>query len=240
MSWSDDLAAWWLGEVASDPTYQRQVIPLAMRLLEPEAGLTYLDLGCGDGPLMAALSARGANPIGVDGSELLATKALPHGGVIVGRLPAMGFIATDSVDGVAVVLVAEHLSDIAGLFSESARVTRPHGSMVMVTNHPLLTAPGSGPFVDPDDGEVLWRWGGYLSGGFTDEPVGEGTARFHHHRLDAILNGAARSGWVLTDALEDGYDTTAGTDRLLAAQSQVPRLLGLRWTLGTAEHRAAD
>jgi SAM-dependent methyltransferase len=229
--WGDDLAAWWLGEVGSDGAYRDEVLPLALRMLRVREGAVYLDLGCGDGSLIAAAAARGALPVGVEGSEVLAATSRRAGPVVVGRLPELGFLRDGGVEGVAVVLVLEHLPEIERLFVEAARVTRPGGVLAVVVNHPLLTAPGSGPFVDPTDGEVLWRWGDYLDDGFTDEPAGGATVRFHHRPLASVLSAAAAAGWILEEVEECGVGPRrAAADPLLAAQAQVPRLLGVRWS----------
>jgi SAM-dependent methyltransferase len=227
--WSGDLADWWIGEAASDPAYRAQVLPLALALLEPRPGEQYLDLGCGAGPLLRELAAAGATAMGVDASASLARRAADHSPTVVGLLPRLGFIRDQAVDGVAIVLVLEHVEDAGRLLSEAHRVTRPGGALAVVVNHPLLTAPGSGPFVDPDDGEVLWRWGRYLRGTHTDEPAGDGTVRFHHRSLSELLNAGADAGWVLQRVAEVGHDPDKA-DPLLAAQSEVPRLLGARWS----------
>jgi SAM-dependent methyltransferase len=234
IDWGEDLAKWWLGEVASDPAYASEVLPLASRLLDPRPGCTYLDLGCGDGGLMAAIAAAGAVPVGVDASAPLAGRARASGAVVLARLPDIGFLGDGTVDGVAVVLVLEHLPEVRTLFAEAARVTRRGGALAVVVNHPLMTAPGSGPFLDPEDGEVLWRWGRYLDAGSTTEPAGEGTVVFHHHTLGHLLSEAAAAGWSLS-RIEERPVLAAwmGDDSLLRSQDQVPRLLGARWLRGT-------
>ncbi|MEX2323463.1 MAG: methyltransferase domain-containing protein [Acidimicrobiia bacterium] len=226
--WSGDLADWWIGESASDPVYRTQVLPLALALLDPRPGERYLDLGCGEGPLLRELAGVGATAIGMDASVALARRAADHSPTVVGLMPELGFIRDRAVDGVAIVLVLEHVEDAGRLLAEAHRVTRPGGALVLVVNHPLLTAPGSGPFLDPDDGEVLWRWGSYLSGTHTDEPAGDGTVRFHHRSLSELMSAAASAGWALQRMTEVGYDPH-GADPLFAVQSEVPRLLGARW-----------
>lgn len=228
--WDDRLAAWWLGEVAADPAYLDEVLPLALEMLRPEKDHLYLDLGCGDGRLLDAVAAAGAHAVGVEGSATLAATARLAGPVAVGRIPDLGFLGDSSVDGVAIVLVLEHLEETGRVFAEAARVTRPGGVLALVVNHPLLTAPGSGPFLDPEDGEVLWRWGDYMDDGFTDEPAAEGTVRFHHRSLAALLTTAAAAGWSLEELAERSVGPErAASDPLLWAQGQVPRLLGARW-----------
>ena len=82
-----------------------------------------------------------------------------------------------SVDGAYAVLVVEHLADHRGFFSETTRVVRPGGVLVVVTNHPVWTAPDSSPITD-SDGEVLWRPGECFSSGTVDVAAGGGIVTF--------------------------------------------------------------
>lgn len=231
MTWDEDLAEWWLGEVASDLAYVEEVMPLALAMLRPEAGKTYLDLGCGEGRLLGAIVEAGGRGLGVDASPRLAAVAAQIAPVAIGRLPELGFIADASVDGIAIVLVIEHLTEWSGLLDEAARVTRPGGVLALVVNHPLITAPDSAPVIDPMDGEVLWRWGRYFGGGFTEEQAGDLPIRFHHRTISELLGGAARAGWALEEIEELGVGPgRAGRDPILAAQLELPRLLGIRWS----------
>ena len=229
--WGDDLAEWWLAEVHADPAYELEVLPLALDLLDPLSGKTYLDLGCGEGGLLRRIRDAGAVGLGVDLSPRLAAVARATAPTIVGRLPEIAFVRDGSVDGVTTVLVLEHLEDPARLMAEAARVTRAGGVFVLIVNHPVLTAPGSAPVVDADDGEALWRWGDYLGEGFTEEPAGgAGSIRFNHHPTGELLTEAAGVGWSLERMVERGVaPERAHADPLLAAQQGIPRLLGLRW-----------
>ncbi|MDX1690856.1 MAG: methyltransferase domain-containing protein [Acidimicrobiia bacterium] len=228
--WGDDLADWWLGEIASDIGYAGEVLPMALGLLDPAAGETVLDVGCGEGRVMREIAARGATPIGVDLSFDLLGHAAESGPVVAARLPSLGFLGDGVVDAAVVVLVLEHLPEVAGLFAETARVVRSGGRLALVVNHPVLTAPDSGPIVDPDDDEVLWRWGDYFGSGSTVEPAGESSVAFHHRSTAALLTAAADAGWTL-ERLEEAPvgEQRRRADPLLDAQADVPRLLGARW-----------
>jgi SAM-dependent methyltransferase len=165
-------------------------------------------------------------------SERLATAAALAGPAVVARLPDLDWLADDAVDGAYVVLVLEHLEEIERLFLECARVVRPGGRLAVVANHPLMTAPGSAPVFDPEDGEILWRWGDYLGAGTTAEPAGSGRVTFHHRSMAALLGTAAAAGWCLGRVVEEGVgDAQAVRDPLLALQRNIPRLLGLRWSI---------
>src|SRR5690606_8028911 len=141
------------------------------------------------------------------------------------------FLGSDSVDGVVLVLVLEHIRDEEHVLAEAARVTRPGGVLALVINHPIWTAPGSTPIQDTT-GEILWRPGEYFSTGWSDEPAGEGTIRFHHRTISRLLNSAASAGWMLEEMVEEGV-TDAQIERTpgLRGQEHIPRLLGVRWRL---------
>ena len=229
--WGDDLAAWWVAEIADDPAYRDEVMPLALDLMDPRAGQRWLDMGCGEGTLIRTLAKSGVRAVGCDLSPALAARAAEAAPTVVARLPSLEFILDASVDGAAAVLVVEHIEDDAVLLSEAARVVRPGGALVFVINHPTFTAPGSGPFVDSDD-ELLWRWGSYLERGSSTEKAGSDTPSitFHHRPMGEMLTTAARAGWALQRMVElPAGERRRREDPVLAAQAHVPRLLGVRW-----------
>src|SRR5690606_29360619 len=92
--WSS-LGDWWLDELAGDPAYEEEVLPLALELLDPERGRTYLDLGCGEGRLMAALQRAGSVPVGVDVAPDLLSRAAAFGAVHRAEVPPIP-LASDS------------------------------------------------------------------------------------------------------------------------------------------------
>lgn len=223
MTWEQGHADWWLGEVAGDPSYERDVDPLLHTLVPARSGPPLLDVGCGEGRYLGRFGAT----IGIDLLPALARVARRRGPVVVGDASRSLPFADGAFSGAYAVLVLEHLADPGHLVDELARVVRPGGWLVVVHNHPVLTAPDSGPVVDMADGEVLWRWGGYLGGGHTDEPAGEGTVRFHHRTVAALLSRFADAGWSLQVLEERALGDM--DDPLFYAQRFVPRLLGGRW-----------
>lgn len=178
---------------------------------------------------MAAIAERGGVPVGVDVSVSLVERASRFGQAHVAAVPPIGFLDEDSVDGVVVILVLEHIADEAAVFAEAARVTRAGGVLALVINHPTWTAPGSTPILD-QTGEILWRPGEYFSHGWSDEPAGDGTVRFHHRSMSQLLNAAADVGWRLERMIEEGV-TAAQIGRIpaMSGQEHIPRVLGVRW-----------
>jgi len=222
MCWSE-LAEWWVSEVAADPAYEAVVTPMLLDILQPEAGLTYLDLGSGEGRVMSSVSETGAMVHGVELNHGLAEQSARFGPTVVGRLPDVGFLVDDSYDGAYCVLVLEHLTDHQRLFQEVSRIVKPGGRLALVMNHPVWTAPGSTPISD-EDGETLWRPGSYFSAGTTDEPAGEDRIVFHHRTMAELLNSAVDAGWALERMVEAPHHENLD-------QMGIPRLLACRWRL---------
>lgn len=228
MTWHE-LGNWWVEELAGDPAYLEEIEPLVMDLLRPREGSTYLDVGCGEGRLMAALVAMRSRPVGVDVGREVAELASRHGPVVRARLPGLQCFGDASFDGCVVSLVLEHIEEHDTLLAEMARVTAPGGVLALVMNHPLYTAPESAPIEEPD-GEVLWRPGRYFERGWTDEPAGEGTVRFHHRPLGDVLTAASAEGWDLQELRESGVsDAQVRRHPPLARQRHIPRILGARF-----------
>lgn len=214
MSWSE-LSDWWLSEVSGDSAYEMVVTPLLLEVLRPASGLTYLDVGCGEGRVMRTLREHGAVAHGVHLSFELARRAETAVVADLRRLP----LQKDSYDGIYCVLTLEHVAEHRPFFSEAARVVRPSGVLALVINHPVWTAPDATPISD-SDGEVLWRPGEYFGTG--QSQVGD--VVFHHRSMADLLNGAAEAGWRLEEMVEQPHHEYED-------QPGIPRLLACRWRL---------
>lgn len=225
----DRLDRWWLEELATDPAYQEEIEPLLVSLLDPESGRLYLDLGCGEGRLLRAVSAFASRVIGCDLSVLLLKRARQHGPVVRAVLPSLDWLRAESIDGALVGLVLEHLEDETALFEQTARVVKPGGTLALVINHPVWTAPESSP-VEDAGGETLWRPGRYFGRGHSDEPAGKRKVRFYHRTVADLFNAASRGGWDLQRMEERGISPEQ-VARIpdYAGQEHIPRLLGIRW-----------
>ncbi|MCZ7533010.1 MAG: class I SAM-dependent methyltransferase [Acidimicrobiia bacterium] len=224
-SW-DDIAEWWSAEATDDPVYAADVHPLYRELTSDLSGVI-ADLGCGTGQ---AMGMTGPQTIGVDLSMDLLAHASSVGPTVRARLPSLACFVNDAFDHAASIYLLDLIQDDATFFSETARAVRKGGSLVVVMNHPVFLAPGSGPFADPDK-EVFWRWGSYFDIGSSHEPAGHRKIEFFHRPLDVLLNNASAAGWSLdlmrerplSPQILDAYPEFLGQDT-------IPRLLGLRWT----------
>lgn len=226
--WSD-LSEWWLQEVR-DPAYREEVESLFLEVMEISPGEVVIDLGCGDGRTLDLVAGLGMRAIGIDVNPDLAARAAGRHPVVIGRLPDLGFVKDGSIGVAYAVLSLEHVENLEKLFIEVQRTVRPGGTLAVVINHPIYTSPGSGPVIDPTDGEMFWRFGQYLHRGSGFEPAGDQVVEFRHRPLGVLLTAAARAGWSLEVALEQGVGTSAASrDPILAKHQDIPHLMALRW-----------
>jgi ubiquinone/menaquinone biosynthesis C-methylase UbiE len=121
--------------------------PAVERLVGDVAGARVLDLGCGAGPYSIWFAERGSQVSGLDLSEtmlgLAAQKAAERGLHIDFRISDIRdpLPFTDAEFDLAFTATALHyVEDLAGLFRETARVTKRTGHLVASVLHPMSTA----------------------------------------------------------------------------------------------------
>lgn len=224
----DELAPWWRREATTDLVYREDIEPMLERLTPEDPG-TVVELGCGEGQWLRWLSTRGVQTIGCDWSLQLLTDAASSAPVVCAELPGLSWLQDGSVDSALSVFVLDLIADAGEFFTETIRVVRAGGSLIVVINHPGFTAPGSGPLVDVD-GEVLWRWGSYLEDGSSLQPAGDRSVVFHHRSIAKLLTAAATAGWAL-QAVEERPLGAAAIERDpgYVGQEGIPRFFGARW-----------
>jgi SAM-dependent methyltransferase len=108
----------------------------ALLLEEADAGERVLDLGCGAGRFVAALQHAGAEATGVELAEAALERARRNvPGADFRRLGPDGEIPLEdgSIDLVWCSEVLEHVPDTAGLLSETRRVLRTGGRLLVTT-----------------------------------------------------------------------------------------------------------
>ncbi|MFY9607871.1 MAG: class I SAM-dependent methyltransferase [Blastocatellia bacterium] len=132
---------------ASDSYSEIMERPAVERLVGNVAGARVLDLGCGAGPYSIWFAEDGAQVSGLDLSEtmlgLAAQKAAERGLRIDFRIADIRepLPFTDAeFDLVFTATALHYVEDLAGLFREIARVTKPSGHLVASVLHPMSTA----------------------------------------------------------------------------------------------------
>ncbi len=227
-------AAWWQQGFTdgADAEYEEQILPILSAHLQGATRL--LDVGCGEGQVgrrAAALDTVrfvvGADPTWAQ----IKVAAERGGGVTVTRAEAAGLpFHRDSFDAVVACLVFEHIADFDQSIAEVARVLAPGGRFLLLLNHPLLQAPGSGWIDDTILNEQYWRIGPYLVEDSRLEEVEKDVwIRFIHRPLSRYINAMAAVGLYLTWMDEPvpppGFLERA---REYGEAATIPRLLVLR------------
>ena len=221
----DDIAEWWVAATEDGAADSDEMLDVVRALIEPGEGRT-LDLGCGDGQVLPLL---GEGAIGVDLSHQLLVAAAKHAPVVRCRLPDLSWVRPSSIDQVVAVGLLDLIADEREFFEQVASAVRPDGMLVVVMNHPVVTAPDSEPLVD-DAAQLLWRWGRYLERGVLVQPAGHRTVELHHRPLGELLTTAATAGWCLERMIEAGATAhTITTSTGEHGHEHLPSLLGARW-----------
>ncbi len=139
MQFAGDIA-YWQRRVAEGPAGQLRRAA-ALQSLAPERGGRYLDLGCGGGQFLLDLASAmqgGGSVLGIDVSEeqveAARTLCRDEANVSVTQGSATKIeIADASIDGIASVHVLEYVADLDAAFAEIARVTKPGGSVALIS-----------------------------------------------------------------------------------------------------------
>ncbi len=114
--------------------------PAMLALAGDVTGRRILDAGCGAGPLLAELRARGADVSGFDlspGMLDLARRRVPGADLRVADLAAPLPYPDAAFDDVVVSLVLHYLEDWGGSLAELHRVLKPGGRLLISVDHPF-------------------------------------------------------------------------------------------------------
>ncbi len=160
-----------------------------------------LDIGCGEGWLVRALTGRGVSAIGVDVVPELVERAKAAGGGDF-RLGSYDMIATGAV-GFAAVDVAVANFSLLGQQSVDALIQRvpallgPRGALIVQTLHPLV-AGGDLPYIDG------WRPGSWSlpDAGFSDP------APWYFRTMESWVRLLVDSGLRLVEVREPLHPTS--------------------------------
>jgi SAM-dependent methyltransferase len=192
--------------------------PLLLDLLGEGPGRC-LDLGCGVGVHLPAITARGWTVVGTDLSadQLHIAAGRAAGASLVRADAARLPFADRTFDAIVMAFVHTDLDDLAGALAEAARVLAPCGRLVHLGIHPCFI----GPFARSRAGEPPQLLPGYRRTAWTrDAPgFGEGLRRrvgSRHVPLAHLLNAVLSAGLALERAEEPGSEDYPGVLALVA------------------------
>lgn len=161
-------------------------LPAVLDLAGDVDGRRILDVGCGSGPLFAALRERGAVVSGCDASAKMvevARRKLGDGADL--RVADLGEplpYPDGAFDDVVAALVLHYLEDWAAPLAEIRRVLEPGGRLIMAVNHPILYK-----MVHPEgDYFAIAKW--------TDE-YAFGVLTYWHRPLHAMTDAFTAAGF---------------------------------------------
>jgi ubiquinone/menaquinone biosynthesis C-methylase UbiE len=126
--------------------------PAMLALAGDVAGRRILDVGCGSGPLFAALRDRGATMTGCDKSvgmlQLARRRLGDDANLLVADLGSPLPFPDSAFDDVVASLVLHYLEDWAAPLAELRRVLKPGGRLMASVNHPIAGHPLVRPGAD--------------------------------------------------------------------------------------------
>jgi SAM-dependent methyltransferase len=164
--------------------------PALLDLAGDVAGRRILDVGCGAGPLAAALRERGAVVTGLDSSakmlELARTRLGEDADLHLADLSSALPFPDGAFDDVVAALVLHYLEDWTAPLAELRRVLAPGGRLLIAVDHPFvhpLVEPGADYFAVSARSEE-WTFGGHSA------PM-----RFWHRPLHAMTDAFTAAGF---------------------------------------------
>jgi len=143
---------WWNPDGAFAPLHKLNPLRLAFirrvaaqhfakdeRILQPFAGLSLIDIGCGGGLLSEPLARQGFGVIGIDAAAAAVAAAVAHGAVTNTTVEYRCALAEDVArekmrfDVVVAMEIVEHVSDRENFLASCAALAKPHGLLFVAT-----------------------------------------------------------------------------------------------------------
>ena len=213
-SWTANAGAWTQAvRAALIPSRVAGTDQAILDAVDQRRPRSVLDVGCGEGWLTRALSAKGYDVSGTDGSQPLIERACELGGPRYLLLPYDAIVADPaSVGGpwdVVVLNFALFAEHIAPLLAALASRLRPGGALIVQTLHPWSAA-GEPGYVDG------WRVATFAGfGGPFPEPM-----PWYYRTLAAWMREIAGAGLVVSDLREPRHPETGEPLSLLLTLSR--------------------
>jgi len=159
-SWGKE-AEWYKSHLENNDTYHAQVIlPNLLRLVNPEKGLTILEIGCGEGFFSREFAQAGASVTASDISPELIELGKKQGenvAYVVSKAQDLSWAKPQNFDVVVAVLTLQNMERIEEVMSEVRRVLKKNGRFIFVLNHPVIRIPKSTEWGYDEENKVQYR-----------------------------------------------------------------------------------
>ncbi|MDO3401376.1 methyltransferase domain-containing protein [Mycolicibacterium neoaurum] len=201
----------WYTELVRDGSPMHQFARDILLAVLPDslAGLTVLDIGCGEGLITRALAARGGTATGIDPTRALiahahrAERDEPVGAQYrVDDATTLSTVADASVDWATAGLSLNNVADLPAALAALIRVLKPAGRLVFTVPHPCFDAPRSTAVII--DGALRRIVGDYMDQGFwrTTAPQSVHRVGNHHRTIGTYVNALIDNGFQITSLAE--------------------------------------
>lgn len=183
--------------------------PAIINLAGHVSGRNILDVGCGAGPLAAALRDQGAEVTGFDASHAMVALARrrlgPDARVLVADLAEALPFGTGEFDDAVASLVLHYLEDWSGPLAELHRVLKPGGRLILSVNHPVIR-----PVVYPEEDY-------FATSSYTEDYTFDGQTAyltFWHRPLHAMTDAFTRAGFAISVISEPPFSPDTPSELL--------------------------
>lgn len=255
-SW-EKVADWYdeMLEGKGNDHYEDVILPGALRLLGVTAGMSILDVACGQGILSRRVAALGAAVVGVEASPALVaaarerSKAPPKGAAPlsfeVGDARELATLGLSGFDAAACIMALSNIDPLEPVMRGVAAALRPSGAFVWIITHPAFRAAGQTSWGwDEQTKSQYRRVDGYLSPGQRKIEMnpgkavrgGEAVSTYTFHRpMQAYFDAMRRCGF-LVEQLEEWPSLRASNSGPRAAEEnrarrEIPLFVGVRAVL---------
>lgn len=241
-SWTG-VAKWYGGIVGDSGHYfhQHVIFPRLKSLLDPKAGESVLDVGCGQGVYARTLP-HNVNYTGVDSAKDLLTQAKSltknskHTYYLADATKGLS-VPADSFDHAVSILALQNMKDAQSAIVNIGQALKSGGDFVMVLNHPSFRIPRQSSWGKDEAQKLEYRRiNRYLSPleipinahpGLSDSPV----TWSYHNPLEYYVKALKSAGLVITD-LEEWTSDKVSVGRAAKAEnrarSEFPLFLAIK------------
>jgi ubiquinone/menaquinone biosynthesis C-methylase UbiE len=240
-SWNA-IAESWVAHADHNDYRNFFLMPRMLEMLGDVSGKRILDLGCGEGGYSRQLKRRGANIIGVDGSETMIRIARERAAAesldvrfLCANANALDSIVDNSCDLIVAAMSLMDVEDYPAAVREVRRVLCHRGSLLMSITHPCFSPPIAEWQRHPEDRHRLmfFKVDEYFDRKVWEQKITEefsAPVLRRHRPLQDYVQVLLRAGFLLRDfcEAEPTVDELRKSNRFRKL-SRIPYFLFMRW-----------